>query len=187
MHKAAFPVADADTPPVSFEDFMRDTQEIGRGVVVGPPGWAAKLEANKQAFALAFVSRIKFRTALPAQLTPAEFVDALNARAGGVLTAAQRTALVNSLAANNTPAGRASVLRQVAENQLLREREFRRAFVLMQYFGYLRRSPNQAPDTNLDGYLFWLTKLDQFGGDWRRAEMVRAFIESIEYRQRFGQ
>src|SRR5207237_108927 len=59
--------------------------------------------------------------------------------------------------------------------------EFRPAFVLMQYFGYLRRDPDDA------GFQFWLTKLNQFGGDFRRAEMVKAFINSIEYRQRFGQ
>jgi hypothetical protein len=32
-----------------------------------------------------------------------------------------------------------------------------------------------------------LSKLNQFGGDFRRAEMVKAFISSTEYRQRFGQ
>jgi hypothetical protein len=186
MHQAAFGRG-GNEPPVSFEDFMSDTQEVGRGVVVGAPGWAAKLEANKENFARAFVSRIRFRTSLPVQLTPAEFVDALDARAGRVLSAPQREALVISLTMNNNAEGRAYVLRQVADHATLRARETNRAFVLMQYFGYLRRNPNQAPDTNLDGYLFWLGKLNQFGGDWRRAEMVRAFIESLEYRHRFGQ
>ena len=60
------------------------------------------------------------------------------------------------------------------------------AFVLMQYFGYLRRAPDEPPDANLDGYNFWLKKLDSFGGDFRRAEMVKAFLASDEYRKRFG-
>jgi len=64
--------------------------------------------------------------------------------------------------------------------------EFNRAFVLMQYFGYLRRNPNEAPDSDFSGYNFWLNKLNQFGGNYQAAEMVKAFITSIEYRQRFG-
>jgi hypothetical protein len=57
----------------------------------------------------------------------------------------------------------------------------------MQYFGYLSRNPNDAPDTNFAGYDFWLNKLNQFNGNFVQAEMVRAFLISIEYRQRFGQ
>ena len=57
----------------------------------------------------------------------------------------------------------------------------------MQYFGYLRRAPNDAPDTTFAGLDFWLSKLEEFSGDYRAAEMVKAFVTSIEYRQRFGQ
>jgi len=57
---------------------------------------------------------------------------------------------------------------------------------LMQYFGYLRRNPNGGPDTDFNGYNFWLKKLDDNGGDFIRAEMVKAFINSVEYRARFG-
>ena len=63
--------------------------------------------------------------------------------------------------------------------------EFNRAFVLMQYFGYLRRNPSDAPDGSFDGYNFWLNKLNQFNGDFVNAEMVKAFISSSEYRRRF--
>ena len=62
----------------------------------------------------------------------------------------------------------------------------------MQYFGYLRRNPDDPdfqnnPDPQFLGYQFWLSKLDQFNGNYVEAEMVKAFITSIEYRQRFGQ
>ena len=79
-----------------------------------------------------------------------------------------------------------AAVRQLAENAELSRRESNRAFVLMQYFGYLRRDPDAAPDANFDGYDFWLGKLEEFGGDYIAAGMVRAFINSIEYRQRFG-
>ena len=56
----------------------------------------------------------------------------------------------------------------------------------MQYFGYLRRNANDAPDSDYSGYEFWLTKLNAFNGNYINAEMVKAFITSGEYRQRFG-
>ncbi|HWN08488.1 MAG TPA: hypothetical protein VNO50_04305, partial [Pyrinomonadaceae bacterium] len=68
------------------------------------------------------------------------------------------------------------------------QQELNRAFVLMQYFGYLRRNPDAAPEPglNFDGYNFWLNKLNQFNGNYIAAEMVKAFISADEYRHRFG-
>jgi len=60
---------------------------------------------------------------------------------------------------------RAQAVRQVAEDQDLNTSEFNRAFVLIQYFGYLRRNPNDPQDTDYTGYDFWLTKLNQFNGN----------------------
>src|SRR5256886_8168884 len=51
------------------------------------------------------------------------------------------------------------------------------------YIGYLRRNPNDTPDSDYTGYDFWLTKLNQFGGNFVNADMVKAFITSGEYRQ----
>ncbi len=76
----------------------------------------------------------------------------------------------------------------VAENPTLGQQELNTAFGLMQYFGYLRRNPNDPPKAGLDfaGYNFWLGKLNQFNGNFVNAEMVKACIVSSEYRQRFG-
>lgn len=74
----------------------------------------------------------------------------------------------------------------MAEDADFARREFTRAFVLIQYFGYLRRNPNDEPDVDFSGYYFWLSKLNQFGDDFVRAEMVKAFITSLEYRGTFG-
>jgi hypothetical protein len=120
-------------------------------------------------------------------MTPEQFVNALNANAGNVLSDTERANLVAELTADNTAAGRASVLRKVAEDTDLASAEKNRAFVLMQFFGYMRRNPNDLPDTTHGGYNFWLQKLDQFGGDFRQAQMVTAFLDSAEYRNRFGQ
>ena len=88
----------------------------------------------------------------------------------------------NSLVAglNGGTETRATVLRKVAELEFLRAREFNAAFVTMEYFGYLRRDPDTA------GFNFWLNKLNSFNGDFVAAEMVKAFLNASEYRQRFG-
>ena len=123
-------------------------------------------------------------------MSPDEFIDRLFANSGVTPSAGDRAAAINEFgAAFDTVdlAARSRAIRRVAENSTLAQREFTRAFVLMQYFGYLRRNPNDAPDNNFAGYNFWLAKLDQFHGDYIGAEMVKAFITSTEYRQRFGQ
>ncbi|MFL6331927.1 MAG: DUF4214 domain-containing protein [Pyrinomonadaceae bacterium] len=186
-YKAAFDNLAGAPVPVRFQQFFPDTQEIGRGVVVGVGSWEQQLEANKQSFMQRFVQRPEFLARYPRTLSPTQFVDALNANAGGVLDANERQNLINELTSNNTDAGRASVLRKVAEDADLVRQEFNRAFVLMQYFGYMRRNPNDPPDTDFTGYNFWLGKLNDFNGDYIAAEMVKAFITSTEYRQRFGQ
>ena len=147
------------------------------------------MENNKQAFAGEFVQRTRFTTAFPTTMTPAQFVDRLFGNAGVTPSATDRSAAINEFggATNTTDAAaRARALRRVAENSTLNIQEFNRAFVLMQYFGYLRRDPNSGPNTDYTGYDFWLSKLNQFNGNFQNAEMVKAFISSSEYRQRFG-
>jgi hypothetical protein len=124
-------------------------------------------------------------------MSPGTFVDTLFMNAGVAPSSTDRTAALAEFgSASNTAdvAARARALRRVADNSALVQQEFNRAFVLMQYFGYLRRNPNDAPEPglNFDGYNFWLDKLNQFNGDFVAAEMVRAFLVSSEYRHRFG-
>ncbi len=82
-------------------------------------------------------------------------------------------------ALNTTSRTRAEVLRMIAENKAFYDAEYNAAFVEMQYFGYLRRDPDAG------GFNFWLTKLNNQGGDFRAAEMMKSFLVSSEYRQRF--
>ena len=174
-------------PIIRRADFVADLPLISQGVQVGVGNWEQQLEANKQAYMLAFVGRARFTTAYPTTMTADEFVTKLDQSAGGVLSASEKSALIAVL--GSTPADatkRSQVLRSVAEDADLKSRETNRAFVLIQYYGYLRRDPNVAPDSNYVGYKFWLDKLNSFNGDFRAAEMVKAFITSTEYRGRFG-
>jgi FG-GAP-like repeat len=175
-------------PVVRRDEFLLDTQQIGEGVVVGEGDWNALLDSNKQNFISQFVQRERFAAAYPTAMTPADFVDRLNANAGNVLSASERTAaitLFSGSADTSNLDARAGVLRQVTEDEDLYNAEFNRAFVLSEYFGYLRRNPNEGPDSDYSGYDFWLNKLNQFNGNFVAAEMVKAFISSSEYRNRF--
>ena len=177
--------------PVRYSEFVADTQQLGQGVVIGQPGAEQKLEANKQAFALDFVLRLRFIQDHPTSQTPGQFVDALFANAGVTPSGTERTAAINEFGGLPTTAdtlARARVLRRIAENATLKQQELNKAFVLMQYFGYLRRNPFDPPEPTADfqGYNFWLNKLNQFNGNFVNAEMVKAFIISGEYRHRFG-
>ena len=177
--------------PLTLKEFVIDSRAIGEGVIVNQGPWQQTLEANKQAFMSDFVQRTRFLDAYPDSMTPAQFVDTLFATSGIMPSPPERQAAIDEFAGAATStdtAARGRALRRIAENQTLVQQEFNRAFVLMQYFGYLRRNPNDAPEPalNFDGYNFWLSKLNQFGGNYIDAEMVKAFITSIEYRQRFG-
>ncbi|HEV7889807.1 MAG TPA: carboxypeptidase regulatory-like domain-containing protein [Pyrinomonadaceae bacterium] len=175
--------------PERLLEFTLDSREISSGIIVGELGWEQKLETHKATFVSDFVARTQFEQQFPLAMTPAQFVSALDENTGNSLTDAERSAAAQEFAgAANTEdlAARARVLRLVLDNGAFHKRETNPAFVLMQYYGYLRRAPDDPPNTNLDGYNFWLKKLEDFGGDFKRAEMVKAFLDSDEYRKRFG-
>ena len=172
-------------PVVRRLEFLADSKAISNGVVVGQDGWPQVLEANKNAFALTFVQRARFTNAYASSLTAAQFVDTLFANVGVTPTTGERQAAINAFGSGNA-SGRAAALRSVAESASVDAAEKNRAFVLMQFFGYLQRNPNDAPDSNHTGYQFWLDKLNEFNGNYVRAEMVKAFLDSIEYRTRFA-
>lgn len=169
-------------PSVRLNEFLADTRRIGEGVVVGQSGWEQVLENNKQRFIGEFIQRLEFSSIGSA--TPARLVDTLNTNSGNSLSVSERNQLVADLTFGIKTRGQ--VLRAVAEDPDLVAAEKNRAFVLMQYFGYLRRNPSETPDSDHTGYEFWQTKLNDFGGNFISAEMVKAFITSGEYRQRFG-
>jgi hypothetical protein len=195
LHKVAYGSANGTSslggahsiavPFVRLKEFLSDTQAIGQGVVVGQPGWEQALENNKVAFTAQFVQRGQFLTSM----SPPAFVDRLFLNAGVTPTTAERNAAIADFGSANdvtdVPA-RARAVRRVAENPTLTQQEKNSAFVLMQYLGYLRRNPNDVPDSDYTGYDFWLGKLNEFNGNFVNAEMVKAFLVSGEYRQRFG-
>jgi len=170
---------------ISYNQFIRDARQVGDGVVVGQPGFDVRIGVNEQAYATQIVTSAAFINRYPLAQTADQYVDALFASAGVTPMTAERQDAINAFGGGGT-AGRTAALRSVADSNSVGVAEFSPTFVLMQYFGYLRRNPTDPPDNNDNGYQFWLTKLNNFNGDFRRADMVKAFISSGEYRSRFG-
>ena len=177
-------------PIVRFSEFIPDVKTIGNGVIVNQGNWQAQLEANKVSFTQAFVQRSRFTTAFPsASTTPAAFVNTIANNAGVPANDPDRAKAISEFGSAtdiSDMAARGRALRDIAENATLSNAEQNRAFVLMQYFGYLRRDPNNGNgDTDYTGYDFWITKLNQANGNFIAAEMVKAFISATEYTSRF--
>jgi hypothetical protein len=177
--------SDTASTRVTYEKLVRDTRQVGDGVIVGQAGYETRLEQNKQNYATQIVTSAAFIARFPTSQTAAQYIDALYASAQVTPTTTERNDAITAFAGGGT-AGRVAALRKIADSQSLINAEFSPAFVLLAYHGYLRRNPTDLPDTNDSGYQFWLAKLNSFGGDFRKADMVRAFITSAEYRLRFG-
>jgi photosystem II stability/assembly factor-like uncharacterized protein len=160
-----------------YSEFMPDTASIANQVIVGRGDWIQRLSANKQSFVEDWVKRSEFRAAYD-RLSNGDYADSLLRNANVSVSRNERDAFVNDL--NSGAATRADVLRQIVEDDRFVAAKRNEMFVMMEYFGYLRRDPDAS------GYQFWLNKLNQFNGNFEQAEMVKAFIVSSEYRQRFG-
>jgi hypothetical protein len=185
-----------------LSEFLPDAQFVGNGIVVNGALSAAKINQNKADYAAQFVNCtdatryrcVEFKTIYD-PLNNTQYVDKLFETTGVNASAADRTALVNGL--NGGTETRATILQKVVDGvtvlgegnqqftttygQAFYDQQFTRAFVQLEYFGYMKRDPDEA------GYNFWLGKLNQFGGNFVNAEMALAFISSPEYRARFGQ
>ena len=167
LYKAAFGEQPLYRP--AYSAFVPD-----RARVVG----GANLAQGKLAFANLFANRSDFTTRYPASMTPAQLVDAVlltvQQGAGVSFTAGERAAFINTINAT----GRGAFIRDLGDGATFKNAVFNRAFVLTQYFGYLKRDPDQG------GYDFWLNILNQQPNNFRG--MVCAFVTASEYQTRFA-
>jgi Tol biopolymer transport system component len=154
----------------TYNEFLRDLLAVSGET-------AGEVVANKAAFASAWVQRAEFQAIYGDRISAEGFVDRLLQVAGLTLGGeVTRDTLVEDLrAARKT---QAEVVRAVAEHPAARAKEFNGAFVTMQYFGYLKRDPEE------EGYNAWLRYLNANPTDFRT--MIHGFMNSVEYRSRFG-
>ncbi|HEX8137887.1 MAG TPA: hypothetical protein VF544_09885 [Pyrinomonadaceae bacterium] len=159
-----------------YREMIEDMRAAGRGVYVGAAGWEQALEDNKAALAEAMSGRADFKSLYDSQ-TNAQYVDALYENAGVQPSTRERSETIAALDARAQT--RAAMLQRIADNGQLYRKEYNAAYVLVHYFGYLRRDPEGAPDGELAGFNFWLGNLNRTG-DYR--SLSRAFLESVEYK-----
>ncbi len=151
-----------------YSDFVPDVIAIGHGVVATPlddPN--LKLEENLKRFVAEWIERPQFRERY-GTTTDEQFVTTISANAG----------------LSTPPAGasdRAALLLSLIKNEEFIAKQDKRSLVLLHYFGYLRRNPDDPPDGNLDGFNFWVKEVESTGDLGR---LPRAFAESFEYQNR---
>jgi patatin-like phospholipase/acyl hydrolase len=141
--------------------------------------------------AVAFLQRPEVQQNLPNSLTNQQFVQKLESIAG--VTLANESTLIANL--NNSSQTRAQVLRTVAESAEVVDKFYKPNFVMMEYFGYLHRDPEDCHDDHnwvggdpyACGYFFHNSRFNlSSNADLVENVIVRGFIESPEYRHRFG-
>jgi hypothetical protein len=124
-----------------------------------------------------FVQGGAFKQFYPDSMTPAQFVNKLFDTAGLSPFTEERQQKIQDMTTGGK--SRAQVLLEVIELPAFKQKEYNPAFVLMQYYGFLRRDPDP------EGYRFWLDVLNSRAQNNYRA-MVCAFLTSTEYQQRLS-
>ncbi len=157
-------------------EFVPEVIAIGRDVVASVlENQDALLEENLKRFVAGWVERPQFKERYDGMSDQA-FVEAITANAGLGLAAAERTDMVDKL--RRRSAIRAEMLLSVAKNKDFIAKHQTRSLVLLHYFGYLRRNPEDPPDGNLNGFNFWIKEVETTGEVER---LPRAFMSSGEY------
>ncbi|HKE57787.1 MAG TPA: DUF4214 domain-containing protein [Pyrinomonadaceae bacterium] len=140
-------------------------------------------EKNRRAFLLSFVQRADFERKFPAEMKGQEFVEALLAslsQSSAADLSPDKTTLTALYDGTNN--GRAAILARIVGNASLTDTQYNSSFVLMQYFNYLRRDPDE------NGFDSWVNVLK--GKPSRDPEAARSvicsFLNSNEYQSRFG-
>ncbi|MFL6230154.1 MAG: hypothetical protein ACJ741_15385 [Pyrinomonadaceae bacterium] len=161
-----------------YNEFMADLQAIS-----DPDDRAT--DALKDALVAAWLQRPEIQ-ARYGSLPNVAFLQRLVENAGVVLP--NMVELITAL--NNGTMTRAQVLRAVVESPQVSARLYKQAFVTMEYFGYLRRDPEpcwDSPDPAGCGYIFHNSRFQLSADpDFLENTIVRGFMESQEYRGRFG-
>ncbi|HUQ31150.1 MAG TPA: tandem-95 repeat protein, partial [Pyrinomonadaceae bacterium] len=152
-----------------YSEFIPDTAKVSGFLST------SDLEANKVAYIAEFMNRPEFKNLYDVTLNnPAAYVDKLLATA--VLPNHPRRAeWINGLT-NNTLT-RAQVLRQFVESTEVFTKYVNEAFIVMNYFGFLRRNPDAA-------FQAWIQIFNKSNDD---KGIINGFVNSAEYRHRFGQ
>jgi hypothetical protein len=172
FYKTLPSVSDSNNPQNGhlphYNEFMPDLARVSGALTPD------QLEANKVAFINDFMARSEYQTTYASINDPTSYVNVLLLTVG-LPNHPTRQTWIDSL--TNGSMTKAQVLRALIESSEMYQKYYNEAFVIMQYFGYLRR------DADLS-YQQWLQTMKSTNGDYRT--MINGFLNSTEYRQRFG-
>jgi hypothetical protein len=160
-----------------YADFMADVGETGRGLVPGFDEAQRDFENRLHGLAVEWTRRAEFR-ALSEGLDDRQYIERLYKNTGLAPDPAALDSLAGELASGAET--RAGILVRVAEDPRLVEREQNRSLLLLDYFAFLRRNPDDPPDHNLEGFNFWLAGLERSHDP---DKIALAFKDSIEYKR----
>ena len=158
-----------------YAEFLPDLETISRGITIDAPDEQAKLEDRMRKFADRWVERAKFK-ALYKGMSDETYIDALARNAGIILEAGEREAIIDKL--RHGAMTRGAVILNVVNNKAFVEKEETRSLVLLHYFGYFHRNPDDPPDNNWNGFNYWITEVEKSGDTGR---LARGFMASGEY------
>ena len=158
------------------QEFVTAMTLLGANLYKGSSVWEAYLKENRVELLKDWTASAEFQR-LYGGKSNLELVDALLKNAGVSWSASKRDELVSSLTTQTDPQ-QAALLRVISDRGFYAS-EYNNAYVLVHFFAYLRRNPDDAPDFDLRGFNFWRDRLNSWG-DYRTISM--AFMESEEYR-----
>ncbi|HEV8429628.1 MAG TPA: S8 family serine peptidase [Pyrinomonadaceae bacterium] len=151
----------------TYAEFVPDMTLVG-----GPQSPESEV-LSKAAYTEAWTQRPEFKSRYDG-LSNSAYVNAVETNAE--VTLPNKATLIAAL--DSGQKNRGEVLREIIETNAVANKFFNRAFVSMQYFGYLRRDPDTI------GFNNWLATLNADPSNFRH--MIFGFLFSTEYRQRFG-
>jgi hypothetical protein len=157
-----------------YADFLSDVRMIGRGVTNDDED-LRNMETNLQKFAAGWVKRPKFLSRYKS-LSDERYVDTLSENARISLAPDERNSLIDRLKSGDL--SRDEVLLKIIDNDEFAKQEENRSLVLLHYFGYLHRNPDDPPDNSLAGFNFWIHVLETSG---ETARLTRGFMASGEF------
>jgi hypothetical protein len=160
-----------------YDEFIPEARAAGRGLVPGFEEAQRDFDGRLRELALGWSERPEFG-AQYGGLDDAQYAARLYENAGLEVDPAEREALAGALRAGAET--RAGALVRVAADPRLEERERARSLLLLHYFGFLQRNPDDPPDNNLEGFNFWLAQLEQSKDPDR---IALAFRDSFEYKR----
>ena len=159
-----------------YQEFVPEVELIGQNVFIGFDDQESKLAGNLLKFAEAWTERPKFRAAYNA-VGNDRYVETLLNNAGIDLEPTERAGFVDKL--NRGELSRPAVLLEIVNMKPFIEKQQARSLVLLHYFAYLRRNPDDPPDNNWKGFSYWVKQVETSGDSSRLAE---AFMASFEYK-----